>query len=133
MKIALMLLLLAAPLCAQSTRWVRLAGDAEGSLLLDTSSVVRETPNVVKVWVKHQFTHAHPLSDTDTRLTISWLSRSEIDCEARTIKGVSFTQYGQDGTVLHASETPNAAFLEVEPESIGENIVIGVCKYVHSH
>ena len=130
MKLTLLLLLLATSARAQKPdRWFAIAANPTYTLRVDKSTVVHSSPSLLRVWVKADLHEGQPLSTDDPRITFQWIDHEEVDCGARTMRTVSSTDYDQYGRVLFTFADEQSAFHEPVPDTIGDDIVTGVCKY----
>ncbi len=124
------LLLVATSARAQTKRWVAI-GDGESALLrVDTTSAVDVSAYVHRIWVKGTLHRGYHVSPRDARIVRSWLTHYEIDCVHRTFRLGPQVQYDANDRVLSTDDTW-LEFAEPMPETVGESVVLGVCKLYH--
>ena len=118
---------------AQQSRWVEVGGNDQITAYVDTQSLRRAGPKV-KVWLK--WINASPV-ETDTACPKkTYLSEKTLNiyhCVDRTSTGLQAIRYANadfSGEVVETAVVPEAKanYQELAPETIGESILLYVCK-----
>lgn len=130
--VAALLGVCALPALGQQQRWVNINPESDQPVWLDTQSARAEGPIRV-IWIRLDFIKPqHELASGD-ELAFSYTeykAKDAIDCATRRMKALTMVFYDSSGKVVHSyPETGYAEWKDPVPESIGESIIAGVCKY----
>ena len=126
-----------ASVSAQQSRWAEIGRSDEITAYVDTQSLRRTGPKV-KVWLK--WVNASPV-DTDTvfpkKTYLSAKTLNVYHCIDRTSMGLQAIRYANADVTGEVVESVSIAeakaeYRELAPETIGENILIYVCKSTSS-
>jgi len=110
---------------AQKSRWYAIDDGPEYRTYVDTASMVRESPTLVKLWVKSEY--ARPHANTSGKKVKRWMSHYQVDCKKRQLREGEGAEYDARGEVIDSYEHASAAFEDPMPETIAEAIVVAVC------
>ena len=136
-KVLLAALLLTSSTIAQPSRWVEVGGNDEITAYVDTQSLRRTGPKV-KVWLK--WVNASPV-ETDTvypkKKYMSAKTLNVYHCTDRTLAGIQSIRYANADATGEVVETVSIAeakaeYTDLAPETIGESILVYVCKVTSS-
>lgn len=124
-------LLVALPVPAQSSRWLRVSPDGfNPQVEIDTTRTSRNG-RFVESWAR--FTFSPPIALDTTRVPVSFsIVRLHIDCELQLSAALSDTWYGSRGQVIWSStprDMTDATMAESNPDSIGEQAMRGACAF----
>ncbi len=109
---------------------MRLAEDERIAIDVDTTLVGRPAPNELLVWIRERFSPPRPL-DSNPKLKYSSLKlRFKIDCGAWEMSIGMAVYYDADGMVLETESPTYTPPQSPIPDSIGEDVVKGVCARV---
>jgi hypothetical protein len=132
-KVLLPVFLLISSATAQPSRWVEVGGNDEITAYVDTQSL-RRNGLKVKVWLK--WVNASPV-DTDTiypkKKYMSAKTLNIYHCTDRTLAGIQSIRYANADASGEVVETVSVAearaeYTDLAPETIGESILVYVCK-----
>lgn len=118
---------------AQPSRWVAVGGNEQIKVFVDSQSL-RRTGAKVKAWLK--WVNSSPV-ETDTvvpsKTYLSAKTLNVYNCSDRTSAGLQTIRYADADVSGEVVETvaiaeTKAFFTELAPETIGESIMMYVCK-----
>ncbi len=120
-------------------RWILYEKSSEGSeFYCDVKSIISLNPEAVQVWTKEKLSKAMKLKHIQERVkngfqTDGWdklnevITFQEIDCVKRTFKFLKTVFHNDDGNNLDLITYPNPKPIPIAPNSIGEELLNGVC------
>jgi hypothetical protein len=120
------------PLHAQSGRWVQIAAGEHTTIFADRLSIRREGARV-RIWTKWAFSTEQDISSSANKKYRSQKNLDVYHCGNRTsatLQSISYSGADADGDVVDSTTYPDALarYAEVVPESVGESILLFVCR-----
>lgn len=116
---------------AQS-RWVNIADAKLLPIYMDTVTA-STAGHVSTVWIRYYLPTPRTVPATKDYPAYTykwWQSHYVVDCQAKKFKGLEDYFYDSVGNVVHSvTETGYETFQSPPPETVGEDIVAGVCKW----
>lgn len=116
--VGLALILIAAP--ASASNWILFYNGHDGSQDYLDSDTIRNVGSNRMVWTKNR---SEKLAKGDDSKFVTY---SEINCEAATIRALDGTQYNAKGLPVVSSPIEMAA-VRIYPDSMGEALMHAVC------
>jgi hypothetical protein len=120
----LSLLAIPAALPAQTggaANWVPLTENDQGPISIDTRSVERDGSRVA-AWYRTD------LRQPGENNEIVWMDRREVDCDARTIRLLAFSERRADGSTAASNPDVNGQAGPIQPNSVGAAMYDHLCK-----
>lgn len=113
----------------QGSRWMIVAAYDNFAVFVDTSGMVRQPTGTYFAWIKTVYSHPKPSLKTGAVVAHS-IAHDEVNCDTRQFRSGAGATYNAAGTTIETFDSQFTEWQDPFPESLGEDIVVGVCDKV---
>jgi serine/threonine protein kinase len=110
-----------------TTGWMGILENAQFRISADTSTTVRQTSSIVKVWVKTEFAKSQKISDNDNRVFVSSVNHYKLNCDAGTTSVGPGAFYDAAGSAIMPISSGYAPLQQPGGGTAAEQILTRVC------
>jgi serine/threonine protein kinase len=110
-----------------TTGWMGILENVQFRISADTSTTVRQTSSIVKVWVKTEFAKSQKISDNDNRVFVSSVNHYKLNCDAGTTSVGPGAFYDAAGSPIMSIASGYAPMQQPSTGTPAEQILARVC------
>ena len=107
-----------------ANRWLVLV-NADPTIAVDTTTLTKNPEGFPRAWIRMTFQSAQGTGDTEY---ISTMVRTDFNCAKRQINSAEIIEYAASGDVVLNTKQPHSLWIDVIPETAGEQTLIAFCK-----
>lgn len=111
---------------ARRSSWIQVASSEDARASVNPARISALGEGMVRLWVRWDYASGRLI---DGKRASYALDQWEFDCNDQRMKNLRVISYDRDGRVISDYASPYPSWSEVVPDSVGETILLEVCRY----